>query len=60
MTFCLDRMLVRNTTLPVWMWVSTFSKPAAVSASRSSAIGYWRLPTLTARKNAMKVGTARA
>ena len=58
MTFLRDRRLVRNTTLPVWMWVSTFSNPASVSASRSSAMGYLRLPTLTARRNAMKVGMA--
>ena len=55
-TFSFDRRAVRNRTLPVWMCVSTSSNPAADSASRSSAIGYWRLPTLTARRNAMKVG----
>ena len=55
-TFSFDRRAVRNRTLPVWMCVSTSSNPAAESASRSSAIGYLRLPTLTARRNAMKVG----
>src|SRR4051794_18261913 len=57
MTFFLERRLVRNSTLPVWMCVSTSSKPAVVKASLSSAMGYLRLPTLTARRNAMKVAT---
>ena len=54
-----DFVLV-NTTLPVWMWVTASSKPAATNAARRSAI-FIRLaaPTLTARNTATNVGTPR-
>ena len=47
-----------KSTLPLWMYVRTSSKPSDSASSRSSAIGSVRPPTLTPRSSPTVVGTS--